>query len=636
MSPRRAGEIALAVLVGSALSALTLVDGVEAIVAVVALLPAATAPWFRDRLPRQRGWGIAGFALLALLATLWLGDLRSDGVGVALVVLMVQQRLAVAEQRSDRLAILLAILLMVGAAARTESVLYLGLWVGVTASLPLAVWRPLIRSSTWPVVRNYRAGLSAGGTVLAAVLFFLLPRAFSDEPAPADVMSGFASRVELGAFHHLADDPTLIAELSFERGPNTPIRLRGSVLDAFDGTAWTSTAPLRPIPRTLDHSPTHRVAVSHLELGGAVLVPGEVTAILEDSPRMVQDVSDGWRTKAGAEVRYVAEVVLDRPAGMDSLPPHMRERYLALPSSIDPRIGALAGAVVGADASPAVAARRIERHLQGSYTYTRADVGGSDDPLMDFLFGRRRGHCEYFATAATVLARSAGIPARLVTGFAGGEPIPSGVRMRGTHAHAWTEVHIDGVGWVPVDGTGTGDLPMPVPELEIDVGLPAAAPVVRRPRFDVDDWWQRTIVGHDRARQVVWVRWAASAWEQLFALALVLLGVFIVRRAPTLRTQLSERLPRKAVSRPGVAGCLDEAMGLMRKRGFVPPTSLPPVDAARWVAERAGDVARPLVDLAWLHYEARYGGQERLDEARALVDRLQQVPRGLVGAPDAE
>jgi transglutaminase-like putative cysteine protease len=130
------------------------------------------------------------------------------------------------------------------------------------------------------------------------------------------------------------------------------------------------------------------------------------------------------------------------------------ERFLQLPSGLDPRVGALASRVVGDEQDAARAAERLATYLQRNYSYS-LESGASDskDPLAAFLFEQRKGHCEHFATALAILLRSRGFAARVVTGFYGGERDGDGYLLRAADAHAWVQVHVPGNGFVTYDAT---------------------------------------------------------------------------------------------------------------------------------------------------------------------------------------
>jgi hypothetical protein len=133
--------------------------------------------------------------------------------------------------------------------------------------------------------------------------------------------------------------------------------------------------------------------------------------------------------------------------------------YLQLPP-LDRRIKALADQITASSANAYDKAANIQRYLMAHYAYT-LDLSGThgQDPLADFLFVRGAGHCEYFASAMTIMLRAEGIPARYVTGFSPGEynNIGGDYIIRESDAHAWVEVYFPGYGWITFDPTPPGN-----------------------------------------------------------------------------------------------------------------------------------------------------------------------------------
>jgi hypothetical protein len=112
--------------------------------------------------------------------------------------------------------------------------------------------------------------------------------------------------------------------------------------------------------------------------------------------------------------------------------------------------------VAGEDASPGEILARLERHLLENYEYSLEFLAHpAERPVEEFLLRTRRGQCEYFATSLVLMLRARGVPARLVTGFLGGElnPIDGHLVVRQDNAHAWVEAWIDGQGWTTADPT---------------------------------------------------------------------------------------------------------------------------------------------------------------------------------------
>ncbi len=170
-------------------------------------------------------------------------------------------------------------------------------------------------------------------------------------------------------------------------------------------------------------------------------------------------------------VEEPAPVAADEAQDADAqarLPPHRRRRApsdeptLQLPENI-PRLRQLAAQVSANATTPWEKAAAIEAHLKSAYGYTvdLPPLSDPSNPIEGFLFETRRGHCEFFATAMTLMVRSQGVRARMVNGFLGGtwNDVGGYVAVRQGDAHAWVEVEIPGQGWVPFDPTPTSSAP---------------------------------------------------------------------------------------------------------------------------------------------------------------------------------
>jgi transglutaminase-like putative cysteine protease len=139
-------------------------------------------------------------------------------------------------------------------------------------------------------------------------------------------------------------------------------------------------------------------------------------------------------------------------------PEAIRRTYLQLPDSVPRRVRALALEITAAWPTPYDQATAIETYLRENYPYT-LDVPApppGEDVADVFLFEWKKGFCDHYATAMAILARSAGIPARLVTGFSSGEynPVEGRFVVRMVNAHAWVEIYFPGYGWVEFEPTG--------------------------------------------------------------------------------------------------------------------------------------------------------------------------------------
>src|SRR5581483_5310566 len=144
-------------------------------------------------------------------------------------------------------------------------------------------------------------------------------------------------------------------------------------------------------------------------------------------------------------------------------PPGITIRYLQRPA-LDPRITALAEQITSNAANPYDKALALEEYLRTHFGYTlQLPQRPVDDPLADFLFVRKQGHCEYFASAMAVMLRTLGIPSRLVNGFRNGEynDVTGSYIVRARNAHSWVEAYFPGHGWISFDPTPAAAQPLP-------------------------------------------------------------------------------------------------------------------------------------------------------------------------------
>ena len=467
---------------------------------------------------------------------------------------------------------------------------------GVEFLAPLAlcgVSLPLV----WLARTPWKRALTAwGGSVLAmvgitAVGFALVPRV-GVAPREMPALTGFQARVDLDDASELLDDPTLIARVEVLRGQVTePLRLRGVALQSFDGQRWTAPAVRESVPVGLASTgPQVRVVPLGRIDEGALFGLGTITGV---SMPASTDAAGNWWGGAAASEAYTVSLG-EAPALVDDV------AWRAVPPSLDPRIVSLAREWAGDTRDGLTLARMFTQNLRSNSLYTRhPPTGGGDDPLADFFFGSRSGHCEHWATALTVLLRVQGIAARPVNGFVDLEPDGDGWVVRRSHAHAWVELLV-GDTWVTVDPTPG---PTVLPE-------PAPAPLVER----VSQTWTADVVGFDvvgqrrAARQVV-TTVAQRPWRMLILYALIV-------SLPGLWWMV--RIDRSTL------GTWNRVRAALDRHGLQPPPALPPVDAAQWVVDQVGPQADGLVALAWRVYRVRYGGEdERVHRVKARQEARQ-------------
>ena len=319
--------------------------------------------------------------------------------------------------------------------------------------------------------------------LMTAGLFFILPRtaraAFRSMVSERYHLPGFSNEITLGQIGELQQRNTPVMHVKVEP-PNdrTGMKWRGAALSQFDGKRWYN--PRSPVEairlrRGINQlaSETQRGRRSGDRISYMVrLGPTDSDTLffagipellqIDDVPVVFRSSGDAYRT--GSRTldgrRYLA--VAHRPevgplveGEVAELPEQTYNEHLLLPGSIDRRIIELSRAK-GTGAAPVQRAKAIEKYLRTEFSYTTDLLQQQvKDPLAHFLFERRKGHCEYFASAMAVMLRSIHIPARVVTGFQSGvyNPMTGWHIIRASDAHSWVEAWLPGRGWTTFDPT---------------------------------------------------------------------------------------------------------------------------------------------------------------------------------------
>jgi transglutaminase-like putative cysteine protease len=503
-----------------------------------------------------------------------------------------------------------------------------------------------IRRSTRQAAATARSGLkrfyfrlalhsvlvTLGILSLTAGLFFLLPRtaeaAFSRLISHRFYLPGFSSQVTLGEIGEIktASRPVMHIRI-FSSETLGGLKWRGGALAEFDGKRWSEpgranqTIPVENGHADLEPS-VYRRPGRHINYHVDLDAFGTDALFFAGVPEMVDlRYSFLLRTATGSYrighqsprgLHYDAYSRLEDPPETSPapypapiLPLRARSEHLQLPP-LDPRIPELARAMTAGAATDLERARAIERRLRTDYGYT-LELPDHEvaDPLAYFLFTRKKGHCEYFASAMTVMLRTDGIPARLATGFQSGvyNPITDLWLVRASDAHAWVEAWIPGHGWTTFDPTP------PDPNrrgfaLLTKLGLYLDA---------AETFWQEWVVSYDISRQgtladhleqgarSMGIRWFDSlsgldwnwhlrvaAWFRRYGVGILMvlaLGASIWVLGPRLvrllRIRSRVERVRRGQATVGDATLLYERMlDLLKRRGYRKPAWFTPTEFA--------------------------------------------------------
>ena len=359
----------------------------------------------------------------------------------------------------------------------------------------------------WRTATGLVLRMLAFAAPVALVLFLLFPRV----PGPFWALpsksvagtTGLSDEMTPGTISQLIQSDEIAFRVAFDGPPPPPSERywRGPVLERFDGWTWRDLDRLPLLnPRMELRGPHYRYRITVEPHGRAWLLALDFPTTWSDHEAFLTNefqlvARKPVDTTRALEIESWPEAIPETRLG-----PFMRAINLRLPEGRNPRSVALAEELRQAATSDADFVQAVLARFRGeAFVYTlQPPLLGGGHPVDEFLFRTRRGFCEHYASAFTLLARAAGIPARVVTGYQGGEMNPFSDRLvvRQSDAHAWSEVWLEGRGWTRVDPTAA------VAPERIELSLGEALPE------------GETVPGL-RLRSVAGLRELAQSWDAL-------------------------------------------------------------------------------------------------------------------------
>lgn len=353
---------------------------------------------------------------------------------------------------------------------------------------------------------------------LLLVFFPLLPRTpiplWNLAGAPLSGIAGISDKVEPGLSATAADSTVLAFRAEMPRLLQQQLYWRGTVFNRLEGSRWIRDKNV-PLERLVYGKPRiTQLIYPEPGLTRTLIALDAAATVSASRSRYNPDGTFELRSIGNKRLTYGAESyaagVLRTMAGIN------RDFYLRLPQGIPARISRLADDIRQRGSSDSRRLELLELYFRnGDFRYAKKGLPTGEHALEKFLFESKQGHCEFFASAFAVIARSAGIPARLVGGYLGGEYNDLGgyYQVGENMAHVWVEVFVDGT-WLRVDPSG----------FALNAGsVWAAEPhrnVLQRLRMALDSLdhaWNRFVITYDFERQVTAVRTAAGRFQALDA-----------------------------------------------------------------------------------------------------------------------
>ncbi len=517
--------------------------------------------------------------------------------------------------------------------------------------------------------------ITIGILALTAGLFFLLPRtadaAFARLGSQRIHIPGFSNQVSLDEIGEIKSisRPAMHIRL-MAREPLIGLKWRGATLAEFDGKRWSNpNTPREHIAvengradlEASDNRPrgiTYQVEFDEMATD-ALFFAGTPQRIYLHNKELIRTEGGNYRLdqQPPPGFRYEAYSLPDTPPEESPvrfptpvLPLPVRERTLQLPP-MDGRIPRMAREVTAGAVTDLERARLIEHYLRTNFGYTlQLPNREVSDPLAYFLFVRRKGHCEYFASAMAVMLRTLGIPSRLATGFQSGiyNPLSDLWLVRASDAHSWVE------GWIPGHGWTTFDPTPPDP-------TPAAFAMFTKMGLYLDaaeTFWQQWVVSYDSGQQLSLVdqlqqgarrlglRWFDSinglssdwavrtaGWTRRFGVRIAIALVFcfwLWMGLPPLLRRLRIRLRVLRVRR-GQASVADATLlyqrmlHLLKRRGYHKPAWFTPGEFAASLPRNGLGTA--VEEFTATYNALRFGGRtEEASRLSLLLDKLERQP----------
>jgi protein-glutamine gamma-glutamyltransferase len=519
--------------------------------------------------------------------------------------------------------------------------------------------------------------------VFAIPVFFIVPRFNSSALARGDHrvtgLVGFSDGMRLGDIGVLQQRDEIVMRVRVERPPSEnsqDLRWRGVALDYFDGLQWANSDATRTAVggernlfqlgtiEDLDRLTTQTFFVEPLDTIVLFAAP-RVVALHGELPRVSVNDSDALFSPRRSLERVTYRVYSDTQepapellrADRQNYDSSMR-RYIQLPRGLDSRIEELARDITArAGAQNRYdTARAIEAYLSQTFGYTLQMRASGRDPLSDFLFRVREGHCEYFSSAMVVMLRTQGISARVVNGFQMGEynSASGAYTVRQRHAHSWVEVYFPATrSWVTFD---------PTPPTGRPSNASGAWSALGKYTDALELYWIQYVVGYDRQEQrtlAVILRSQISSFESgarerwnnlrnslaqwnrfsiggaklndtvfvvvflLVSLGLAITVFFLAKRIRIINYLQKKNAPAAKDDRQIAISFYQRLMRLLESRGLVRSVGQTPLEFAA-----AADIPDAIF-ITRAYHQVRYGARDlTADEKKEIEDRLRRMEIG--------
>jgi transglutaminase-like putative cysteine protease len=542
----------------------------------------------KRRRPLPSTWFRVLLALACFLGVLGTySTISGVGPGSALLAIMAALKLLETRKRRDQFVLLFIAIFLVMSSLLREQYLWSLPYLLLAVFLIMTAWLRVSAESGQPVQRSFATGgrLVLYAAPLAVAMWVFFPRIATPFWAvPMDTgtaTSGLSDSMSPGDISSLSLSNAVAFRATFEdRIPEPRDRYwRGLVLTIFNGRTWSGNDPFEgprvheqisgmgdPVSYEVTLEPTRQQWVFALDMPWSWTLPRTFMGPQQQLARS-RPIDQRVAYEAMSYLNYRTEVDLTEFA---------RRWYQRVPVESNTRTQALAKELrAAAPSDTAFIQAVLSKFHEEEYFYTLEPPPLGSNPVDRFLFDTRRGFCEHYASAFAVMMRSAGIPARIVLGYQGGEMNPVGGHMivRQSDAHAWNEVWLEGIGWYRVDPTAA----VAPDRIEVGVsgslldgaavawGMSASSAIVHRLTMTWDAMnakWNEWVLGYGPENQQRFMEWMGMddpSWRKMMltliaivATLVILLSILLTFRYAAPKRDRAAVLYKRFISASGV------------------------------------------------------------------------------------
>jgi protein-glutamine gamma-glutamyltransferase len=493
----------------------------------LALVGAAWRLWAARRAVRLPGRAvrIVVVVILTLAVLVSFRTLNGLDAGASLLVAMMALKLMESQRTRDWMIVLGgALFLLLAACLASQTLWLLPLYAGELWLLCAGLYAVGARHSQASATLILRAAARnlLLALPLALLLFLFFPRLTGSLwalPQDDQAVTGLGEQMSPGSISELidSDEPAMRVRFDGPLPPREQRYWRGPVLHRFDGFSWSRVHADLGAPPPLEFTgSSYRYSVTLEPNSHGVLIGLDLPrGLLSEMPRVSR--SFDAQLLAGEPVHSAVSYRLDsfpQHRSVGALPAPLRELDLSLPAARNPRTRELAHTLRLASRDDRAYVQAVLGYLQDNgFEYTRTPPKLGRNSIDDLLFKTHEGFCGHYASAFATLMRAGGLPAHVVTGYLGGSWNRFGgyLLVKQSNAHAWTEVWLDGLGWLRVDPTAvldTNQFRGDLDDAEEVAGVAGARSGIARWLLAtgqawqaVNAWWQDEFVSFNSSKQ---------------------------------------------------------------------------------------------------------------------------------------